>query len=516
MRHEIIQVEAAQPIAPAWWERRGVLATLVLLTIVPLLWPAIPPLTDLPAHMGRWHISMVAGQGGPLDRYYGFRWALVGNLGLDILAPALAHLIGIEAATKALVMLIPPLTAAGLLWTAREVHGRVPPTALFALPLVYAWPFQYGFVNFTLAQGLAFIGFGAWLRLGRQGRIRLRTALAVPFACALWVCHMFGWGMFGLMVLGAELAARRRAGLAWPAALLRAGTACLPLAVPLLFMAVAPKAGGVPLQMMNPLSKLNWMLSILRDSSAGIDLASVLLLFGALYIARRDQRLGFDSMVSWPAWLALAVFLVLPWRLLGGAYVDMRMAPAIVALALIAIRPPAEWRMARVIGALALGFFLFRIALGTASFAAHDGEWRRELAGVDAIPRGSAVLVLTAEKCNAWADDRIEHLGGMAIVRRDAFVNGQWALAGQQLLTIRHNAAEPFAGDMSQVIYVGTCAKRMQEKEHRPDFDQAIAQFPRSAFDYVWTVGFPAGAAHAPDLSLVWKNAGSALYRVGH
>ncbi|MFO3796683.1 MAG: S1C family serine protease, partial [Anaerolineales bacterium] len=40
-----------------------------------------------------------------------------------------------------------------LLWIAREVHGRIPPTALFALPLAYSYPFQFGFVNFALSIG---------------------------------------------------------------------------------------------------------------------------------------------------------------------------------------------------------------------------------------------------------------------------------------------------------------------------------------------------------------------------
>jgi hypothetical protein len=59
-------------------------------------------------------------------------------------------------------------------------HGKVPPTSLFALPLAYAFPFQFGFVNFTLGVALTFLAAALWLRLGTQGRTRLRAALFVP------------------------------------------------------------------------------------------------------------------------------------------------------------------------------------------------------------------------------------------------------------------------------------------------------------------------------------------------
>ena len=36
-----------------WWERRATVVALALLAAVPLLWPTIPPLNDVPGHLGR-------------------------------------------------------------------------------------------------------------------------------------------------------------------------------------------------------------------------------------------------------------------------------------------------------------------------------------------------------------------------------------------------------------------------------------------------------------------------------
>ena len=85
------------------------------------------------------------------------------------------------------------------------MHGRIPATALFALPLAYCFPLQFGFVNFMLSMAIALPSFALWLRLGRLGKLRLRAAIFVPLSCALWVCHTFGWGVLGVLAFSAEM-----------------------------------------------------------------------------------------------------------------------------------------------------------------------------------------------------------------------------------------------------------------------------------------------------------------------
>src|SRR4249919_2678423 len=175
----------------AWWESRWFLMAVVLLTTVPLLYPQIPPLVDLPGHIGRYRVELDLGHSPTLQRYYGYEWAPIGNLGVDLLVIPLGKLLGLEPAVKLIVLAIPPLTAVGMLWVAREVHGRVPPTALFALPFIYGFPFLFGFVNFTLSVALAFLAVGLWLRLGRLERTRLRTWLFAPISLIIFFCHTY-------------------------------------------------------------------------------------------------------------------------------------------------------------------------------------------------------------------------------------------------------------------------------------------------------------------------------------
>ena len=119
------------------------------------------------------------------------------------------------------------------------------------------------------------------------------------------------------------------------------------------------------------------------------------------------------------------------------------------------------------------------------------------------------MLVLVNEpSSNQWSQPRLTHVAGIAVARRRVFVNEQWALPGQQPIRPLHPDAAPLDRDPSQLVYPrGTEA-------HTTDFDPAIRVFDRCIFDTVWTIGFPVGRAHAPDLQPVWSDERSAVYRV--
>src|SRR5690348_616393 len=183
----------ARQEARARWESRTCIALVVLATMVPLLYPVVPPLVDLFGHMGRYRVELDLRSSSWLQQYYNYHWAAIGNLGVDLLIIPLGKLLGLEPAVKLIVITIPPLTAIGFLWVAREVHGRIPPTVLFALPFIYGFPFMFGFVNFALSVALAFLAFGLWLRLGRLDRTVLRELLFVPLSIIIFFCHTYGW-----------------------------------------------------------------------------------------------------------------------------------------------------------------------------------------------------------------------------------------------------------------------------------------------------------------------------------
>ncbi|MBU6207539.1 MAG: hypothetical protein KGQ42_07625, partial [Alphaproteobacteria bacterium] len=313
-----------------WWDTRMGMALLLLLAALPLLWPPVPPLVDLPGHLGQYTLMLANGHDPALARYYSFHWRLIGNLGVEGLVWALGPLIGLEPAVKLIILLIPVLTVAGIMAVARSLYGRVPPVTLFALPFAYSFVFQYGFVNYCLAQALALLLFAVWLRTSRDG-VRWPQQLAlVPLDLLLWLVHMQGWLLLGMMIFSASVVQARQAGAGWGAALIKALIACLPLALPvfvMLYFILVGHGNAPPFGWFNMPVKLLFVLLALLDHWQMFDVLCMALVLALLLIARRIPGLRFNPLaLSIAAACAFAV-IILPFGAMSGANVDTRFIP---------------------------------------------------------------------------------------------------------------------------------------------------------------------------------------------
>ena len=514
-------IHAAAPPSPAalrpWWETRWFVAAMVLLAFVPLLYPPIPPLVDLPGHMGRFHVQMELAHSPLLQRFYEYHWALVGNLGVDLLVIPVAKLFGLELGTKLIVMCIPPLTVGGFLWVAREVHNRIPPTALFALPFAYGYPFLFGFVNFALSMAFAFLAFGLWLRLGRLGKTRLRSVLFVPISFAVFITHTFGWGALGLMCFSAEAVRQHDACNSWWKSALRAATHTAWLAGPLLmllFWRHEAQGGGVTVDWFNWTAKKLWIQSALRDRWAFYDQLSLYAAASVLALAFLLPRLGFSRNLAFSTFVLAVIYILIPRIVFGSAFADMRLVPFMIAVPLLAVRfrEATHLPTARVLAMLGLAFFVMRIAGNTISLARASDDAQRELVALQYLPAGSRVLYLVAWKCgDTWPLPRKSQLGAMTLVRKDALVNSEWRLPGAQILVVRNQARlGRFGGDPSQLVLPERCAT----SEHWSP-SRALSAFPREEFDYAWLVDMPPfDSTLVAGWQLLYRDEDSMLYRI--
>src|SRR4051812_39849528 len=356
--------------AQPWWETRLCMAAIVLLTMVPLLYPPIPPLVDMFGHLGRYRVEL-AGPNSPLNHFYSYRWAAIGNLGVDLLVVPLAPLIGLEPAVKLIVILIPPLTAVGFLWVAKEVHGRIPPTVFFALPFIYSFPFLFGFVNFALSVAFAFLAFGLWLRLGRQERTRLRGWLFVPISLVVFFTHTYGWGLLGLMCFSAEAVRLHDRGRSWWRAGGEAALHASVMALPILVMLIwrSETHGGQTYGWFEWKSKWRWIYSALRDRWKPFDTWSLGAAAGVFLFAMVSRKMELSRNLAFSAIVLALGFLILPRTVFGSAYADMRLAPYLMAVGLLAIRfrGKQDRRTAWVLAIFGLLFFAVRTAGNTIS-----------------------------------------------------------------------------------------------------------------------------------------------------
>jgi hypothetical protein len=508
---------AAERCPAQWWERPWLIAALTIIAALPLLWPDIPPLVDLPGHMASYKAQLDYAHSPELQRFYSLQWTLIGNLGVNLLVMPLAPLVGLEPAVKLIMIAVPVLTVAGLLWTARELHGRIPPSTLFALPLAYNFPFIFGFANYTLSMALAFSALALWLRLGGAGRLRLRAALFVPISLILWIAHVYGWAFLCAVAGAIELVRRHEAGAPWPQALREATLRCLPLALAVIPLVVwrSGDVGGRTEGWFSMSVKADYLLTAFRDRWRWLDLLSLAVLAALLLLAWRGRRLSFERPVAAAALLLFLVYLLLPQRVFGSAYADMRLYPYLLALALIGIRPgpEASRRFLNGLAVAGLAFVLLRFGANTWSFALYDRAFDRELAALDHVPRGARLVSLVGARCRGdWTMLRYDHLPGLAVVRREAFSNDQWSVPGAQLLQTHYPAARPFEKDPSHIVALRPCpVKRWQR------LDDALRLMPWQAFDYLWLIEPP---PYDPTLTQalepVWRSGASVLYRIPH
>ena len=502
-----------------WWESPLVIAAVIILSAMPLLYPKIPPLVDLFGHMGRYRVQLDIGNSPWLSQYYGFHWAMIGNLGVDLLVMPLAWLMGLEPAVKLIVLAIPPLTVIGFLWVAMEVHGRIPPTAFLAVPFAYGHPFLFGFVNFALSMALAFVAFGLWLRLGRLDQTKLRSALFVPISIIIFFCHTYGWGALGLLCFSAEAVRQHDRGVGWFRSGWNAAWHASVMALPLLIMLLwrSEAHGGDTADWFDWHSKWRWVLMALRDRWKLWDITSLAICAGIFLfvIANRffGRSLTLSRNLAFSAIVLAVVYVFLPRIIFGSAYADMRLVPYAIAVALLAIRfreRPSPW-FATSLAIIGLAFLGARLGSNTVSLALASDKQEADLRAIDHLPMGARVVTLVGDPCGyVWPLPRDAHLGAMVVVRRQGFSNDQWVMEGLNLLDLHYLAAGHFAADPSQRVRREGCgAGRVWT------INRALAGIPRQDFDYLWLVDPPAFDPTLTDGMIpVWRGGSSILYRL--
>ena len=121
------------------------------------------------------------------------------------------------------------------------------------------------------------------------------------------------------------------------------------------------------------------------------------------------------------------------------------------------------------------------------------------------------LVVFISTPCDVvWRRHRLEHLDGLAIVRRNAFTNGQWEVPGAETVEPLAARGTYFNSDPSQLVRQRPCTTDL-----RPRLARLMKNLPQDRFDYVWIMGFaPDGLPDYRWLEPVFANDQSILYRI--
>ncbi|MBX9883421.1 MAG: GtrA family protein [Novosphingobium sp.] len=497
----------------------GELALIVLLSALaalPAILAPVLPLTDLGGHVARYAVQLDAGRSEVLRNWYTFEWGLLPNLGVDLLVQLLAPRMGLEPAVHLIVGSIPPLMVSGMLLLSRSAHGRIGVNALFALPLAISLPYLYGFANFALSIALAFHAMALWIAL--EPRPVLRTALFVPIGFLLWLCHLVGWAVFSLVAGMTALVTNWREGPGGRTGVVRmvvrTGLMTAPLLLGPLIGALQPKAGSEVVALLannDPPRKIVWLMMALVDRWLVWDAAGVAVIALVLYIGLRTRGFVVHAGLILAALVLLGLYLLMPDTIMGSRFADMRLAPVILALFVLASAPNGAARGPlvdpRLMRWLLIGGLVFagaRLAGNTASMAMAGRQFAETLTAIEAAPRGVNLVSLYLDECENWNTDRRRHIMGYGLARRHLFDNGQWQLPSGQLIRIHNPRLAPFDRDPSTITFLKPCGELLALPE-------VVAAIPRRV-RFLWVIRLDP-ATRLSGWEPLRKTADSVLYR---
>ena len=459
---------------------------LALLAALPFLMVEYPQMTDYPAHLARYHVMLDIGHNPWLQRYYLFKWRLNGNMGVDLLMVPLGRLLGVETAGWLVGALIPPLTGLGMVAVEWVLRRRIGIGALLAMTTIWSPAMELGFYNFCLSLALVLWAFALWVRLENW---YWRPTLFVPIGFAVWLCHVSGWGILGVMVVGYEWSRRKSiASLIAP----------WPLLAPVVPMLLYPgaSAGALPYGPSYFAYKNAILLQAMRDQWFALDEATPLLLLLPVLLAIVFRK--FDARLGWAALMMYVLIWAVPRHLGGGDYADYRLIPVTLMLACLAI----DWSPPRLALWLAPVLFLVRLGVTTDAWIDNDNALQVELKALDLIPEGARVAGAVGIP-TTWPLKPYEHAPAYATIRRDALVNVHFAIPGVHMLQLRH-PIDVFIDPYHRIIY-------------RPRNPVDLSHFEPALYaDYLWYFGGRQPSALPEGAVVLYRTRHSLLARLAN
>lgn len=425
--------------------RPSTIAVLFLLLMaaasIPIATHPVPPLSDYINHLARAHVIDALGSDRNLTRFYTVEWQIIPNLMIDLIVPILHRFMSIYLAGQIYTILAFVLIGSGTLAFNRALIGRWSALPLIALPLLYNGVLLVGVMNYIFGIGLALWALAAWVAL-RERRWPWRFAVSTLFALALFFCHLFAAGVYGLGLLAFEshrLWSRR--------------------AQPLLPRLVDFFATGLPFVPLIALLIVSPTWNVAGTSAyweIGGKLAGLLAVINVYYPTVAYGLLATVAIVAAYAWrrgalrfhpagwailgVSAVVYLAMPFALFGAYLADQRL-PIAVAFMLIAcfdIHLPQRAARRGLVALLAV-LLAGRIAEVQLVWNHLDLGTEEFIQSVETMKRGARVLVVFGDRssCKEISDFNLVHAASLATIERSALVSTAFTVRGKQIMHAR-------------------------------------------------------------------------------
>jgi hypothetical protein len=382
-------IRTSQACLHGWY---GILGALLAILLVAPIWAVeYPPLVDYPNHLARGYILYHYDDVPSFREYYEIDYLSTPSLSMDLFMVALQPSCDVRTVGKLFLTLTLWLWLLGWHLLGRAIHGRPTWLALGAALIAYYSMFIYGFTNFAFGLGVFLIALAAWYH-GRAHWGWWRHLLVALLALACFFSHLASF----IFLAGSVLAVT-----AWECVRARkiALTALIdivPILVPLVFV----RSGGESGVSWNWPGKLVGALSLFRGYDRTLDIGFIVAVgvFVVLLFLWSQQTRAVGS-VLFVGLGCVAMFVVGPTVLFGGAPADARFLPAAAALLSVSLDFTFPRPKALALLCIFLALVVFRIGMIGYYWHAIDAELSEQISLFAEFPEEAKVysIVKVAE-----------------------------------------------------------------------------------------------------------------------
>lgn len=436
-----------------WWIA---CAAICVVLLVPLCLVDVPPLLDYPNHLARMYVLAFGAADPILSHMYAQHWAIIPNLAIDLVLPALLHVVPIYIAGRVILAATLLLPLAGAIVYHRVAFGVRSYWPLIAALGAYNALFLFGFMNFLLSLGMALLTAAAWMRW-RDSHPHAATLGGAAAGVAIFFMHLFGLVFLAVLLGSEELVTLRRlhamGGPVLPRLCRRGLQAAIMLAPIVVLTLAAPidQLHGVVLY--RPLwHKLYGLAEPFLTYDGAPDVLTGAAVMVGLGLGWRHGRLRAAPGIGLALAVLFAAYLVCPFAMKGTGFIDARFPVMLFLLLAAGLRPVAvSLRLRAALAAVLAVTFLAR----TTSLATVWFDHNQDLAAfrqvIAHVAPGSRVLVVTVDPQDApeyWTNSprgrqipgffRLEfHLPALLTIERHAFIPYLFTVPAKQPLLVR-------------------------------------------------------------------------------
>lgn len=487
------------------------------LAILPVFLVELPAMNDYPGHLARMYLLASTGTPDQNPYYYFYLPYVYPNLAMDIVVPFLARFMDAASAAKAFLVLSQILVVSGAVALEMSVKKRHEFAGFVGAAVLYSLPFAWGFLNFEFGVGLAMWGLASWFALENK-ESATRLFVHTLFCCSLFVCHLVAFALYGATLAFREFWCAFQQNADWKSRCKALAILIGPAAVILVYYVTSTTNAAKGAIEWHALTNFLSMLHSMNGYNAYLSIADIFAVAVLIYFMLKERCISFMPQGKWIAIGLLILILVLPFHLLGGDFVGIRITigALLVLPAFLIFRPTNQ--VLRFVPALVLSL----IALVNAGHIANRWlAYRPEFAALQEsfrqIQRGAFVLAGHAN----FKDDRFDK-NAMSIMTAialaahysNAFIPTLFTIPGQQPLQVcpelRYLALErtkdywPVAFSELAAITKGTDIS---------DVPAHVRDWVHD-YDYLYLVGPPGPNPMPGRLTTVTVSHGFSLYRI--